>query len=86
MKVVLIRGVTIADPKVYDREKGGDPPTFAPGAVIDIDPRLAQELVGSGKARYQREPKPDEAVVTTATVAATETTAEPRTFGRKAGK
>lgn len=52
MKVRILRGVTIADKPVFDREKGGDPPTFANGDVIEVERALAQELVGSQRAEY----------------------------------
>lgn len=52
IKVRIIRGTTIADKPVFDREKGGDPPTFAPGDVVEVDRTLAQLLVGNSKAEY----------------------------------
>lgn len=51
MKVRLLRGVTIADPPVFKRGTG-DPPTFAPGDVVEVERVLAQELVGNNKAEY----------------------------------
>lgn len=52
MKVRILRGVTIADKPVFDREKGGDPPTFKNGDVVEVERVLAQELVGSQRAEY----------------------------------
>lgn len=52
MKVRILRGVTIADKPVFDREKGGDPPTFKYGDVVEVERVLAQELVGNGRAEF----------------------------------
>jgi hypothetical protein len=71
-KVELLAAMTLAEEGLWDREKHPDPPTFAPGDVVDIDPNLAQTLVGAGRAKYVGKDAEAEAPVTTADVAPAE--------------
>lgn len=86
----LLRGVTIADPPLFERGKG-DPPTFQPGDVVEVSRVLAQELVGNAKAEFVSgtlvEPAPYEAEfdVVTADAAPPETAMKAPARRRKAG-
>lgn len=87
-KVILLRGVTIAEPPVWDPSSGDDPPTFAAGDVVQVPIPLAQAMVGNGRARFFDEKAAEaagvEGPVTTASLAAPEDTADKARGVRKA--
>ena len=89
--------VRILRPTTINQEPGkGDPPTYAPGDVVELkgpnERALAQELVGMAKAEYVsgdpvNEPAPsdrDIPAVTTASLEPPETTAKPKAKARTA--
>jgi hypothetical protein len=49
VEVTLKRGMTIADPPVFE-PGSGDPPTFTVGDVVEIEEVLAEVLIGNNSA------------------------------------